>query len=286
MGIHGVWDDVHSEFIWTVRARINKGTWTPLKYGIAGDWLSEDGTDQTPDTVYECVDNLYTYVTNGAGTKVPTPVFVNGIVTASFTKYTKADHPDFFNELTISFNELKNGFSTPHRYLPKIYAKWKRTFISQSPLVSNNALYIHNIDNQTFAFFTVRSSKWYDQIDSTPFIQMILNQSPDVKKDFIAIELNSDSNYTVSKTILEFLTDQHQSFLLNTDIEKDELHDNLWTSPIKNDSSVAADNPLGLNDIDTSSLYGRYLLVKYNFSNEKLFGVYIKTDSRSRLNTT
>lgn len=298
LGIHGVWHDNKNDFVWTVRGRRQIDENNPLKYYFTGDIVSEkvpsafiDSNSVQNSTLF--VANGLTFTRNSVGTPIPHTIGSGNwqILERPSATHTPSSNslrtPYPYNELTISFNELKNGFSTKHSYLPKIMGKWKKSFISPSPV--DNGIYLHDKGN----------GFWYDDIPVNPYIQMILNKEPDVKKDFVAIEINStrdpndESSYFVALTpiFIEFLTDQHSSWLKAADFIGDELHDNLWTSWIKNDVewSENLNNltflPLS-NENDTSNLFGRYLIIKYRLSTEKLFGVFVKIEPRSRLNTT
>jgi len=117
----------------------------------------------------------------------------------------------------------------------------------------------------------------------------VLNDNPNDKKSFNALELNSMLEPNSNGNALDLFTEQHRSYLLASDFEPDELHDIMRASWIKNDATITADNPSGLNDLDTSELFGEYLLLKFYFTPEvynKLFAMTVSYQMRSRMNNT
>ena len=63
---------------------------------------------------------------------------------------------------------------------------------------------------------------------------------------------------------VEYTTEQHASYLVATDFRNKDLN---FDAPIKNDSTVSADNPTGINSIRTSKLWGRWLKTKVYMQN-------------------
>lgn len=264
-GIHAVWNDERKEYIWTVRARrTTNELYNPEKYYNAGQSVYVYETGQIP-TIYIARQNTIQYI-SGTGVVIP---YTDSVY---WLKDTDQAH---YNNYTLAFNELKNGFSTFYSFIPKIYMKWKKGYLSANPFFLN-LLSIHNKGQYAL---------WYQQLQSNPYITMLMNDQPDMKKSFHAIELNSK----FKPLGMEFKTEQHQSHLTQADFDSDELHDIMYSSWIKNDSTVSADNPLGLNDIDTSNLFGEYMEAKFIFeplTYNKLLGTTISYVPRTRLNTT
>jgi len=184
------------------------------------------------------------------------------------------------NQYTLAFSEFKNGFSCYYSFLPLFYARWKKSYQSSSPFIRNH-LYNHNRGQYAF---------WYGGlIVSRPFILAVMNEFPNEKKSFNAIELNSQFKPSSVGNAIEFFTEQHYSYLVNSDFDSDELHDIMRASWIKNDATITTENPNGLNDIDTSELFGEYLLSKFYFTPQELnslFGLTISYQMRSRMNNT
>lgn len=268
-GISGVWNDERKEYIFTVRARkSNMGLYNPNQYYSAGDMVYMYGANQVPD-IYIALQDTRQYNGN--------TVSVWPITDGNY--WRKEDDPKLRNEYTLCFNELKAGFVCNYSFIPKFYAKWKKGYLSSNPFYNGN-MFLHN--RGTYSF-------WYQQLRSNPFIELVLNTDPFLKKSFNAVELNSQDKPNDSGYAMEFFTEQHYSYLRIEDFNSDELHDILYSSWIKNDATISQGNLTGLNDIDTSSLFGEYLLAKYFFKGgvyNKLFGVAINWQPRSRLNNS
>lgn len=234
---------------------------------------------------------LFSTISNGAGDSFEiTGISVNS---QSFTStissaaditdaayWRLVTEPSARNEYTLAFSEYKNGFSCFHSFLPLFYARWKKSFQGSSQFSPSLC---YNFNRGEYA-------SWYDgQLKSTPYIQMVMNANPFDKKSFDAIELNTKFKPNDTGNAMEFLTEQHYSYLVYDDFDSDELHDIMYASWIKNDATITAENPNGLNDIDTSRLFGEYLLAKFIFKQgvyNSLFGATIKFTPRTRLNTT
>lgn len=270
-GIRGVWNDQRKEYIWTIRGfKTNRERFNPRKYYSTGDTVwAYQGLQQTP-TIYKALQD--TFQVQG-GVRV-----VIGVDNEAY--WQVQDAPVNKNAYTLAFSEFKNGFSCYYSFLPLFYAKWKKGYQSSSPYFPLH-LYIHNKGAY---------SRWYGGLlISKPFIMAVLNDNPNDKKSFNALELNSMLDPNSNGRALELWTEQHFSYLESTDFEPDELHDIMRASWIKNDATVTAENPNGLNGIDTSELFGEYLLLKFYFTPEvynKLFAMTVSYQMRSRMNNT
>ena len=270
-GIRGVWNDERKEYIWTIRGfKTNRERFNPRKYYAAGDsvWVYE-GFQQTP-TIYKALQQT-SQVQGG----VPIAVGVDNVA-----YWQLQDSPVNKNAYTLAFSEFKNGFSCYYSFLPLFYAKWKKSYESSSPFIQQN-IYIHNRGAY---------SRWYGGfLISKPFIMAVLNDNPNDKKSYNALELNSLLEPNSNGHALDLFTEQHVSYLDASDFSPDELHDIMRASWIKNDATVTAENPNGLNDVDTSELFGEYLLLKFYFTPEvynKLFAMTVSYQMRSRMNNT
>jgi len=270
-GIRGVWNDERKEYIWTIRGfKTNRERFNPRKYYAAGDsvWVYE-GFQQTPN-IYKALQQ--TSQVQG-GVTVPVPI-------DNVAYWELQDSPVNKNAYTLAFSEFKNGFSCYYSFLPLFYAKWKKSYESSSPFIQQN-IYIHNRGAY---------SRWYGGfLISQPYIMAVMNENPNDKKSFNKLELNSMLAPNSNGRAMEFWTEQHFSYLDAADFDSDELHDIMRASWIKNDATVSAENPSGLNDIDTSELFGEYLLLKFYFTPElynKMFAMTVGYEMRSRMNNT
>jgi hypothetical protein len=234
---------------------------------------------------------VFSTISNGTGDTFDVSnitVFRPAVTTTSSIPQPVTD-PDYWelqtspldrNQYTLAFSEFKNGFSCYYSFLPLFYAKWKKSYESNPAFFPQN-LYIHNRGAY---------SRWYGGfVISKPYIMAVLNDNPNDKKSYNAIELNSLLEPNSNGNAIDFFTEQHISYLLASDFEPDELHDIMRASWIKNDATVTAENPSGLNDLDTSELFGEYLLLKFYFTPEmynKLFAMTVSYQMRSRMNNT
>jgi len=269
-GIRGVWNDERKEYIWTITAyRTNKKRFNPRRYYNSGDSIWNYVSTQSPD-----VFNALRSTKQIIGSTV-----TNSPITDS-SYWELQTSPQTRNEYTLAFSEFKDGFSCFYSFLPLFYAKWLKGYQGSSPYTNY----------EIFNFNRGQYGSWYNgALVANPYLQAVINIEPFLKKSFEAVELNSMLKPNSVGNAMEFLTEQHYSYLVVDDFDSDELHDIMYSSWIKNDATINAENPLGLNDIDNSNLFGEYLLAKFIFKQgeyNKLFGMTIKFTPRTRLNTT
>jgi len=167
-------------------------------------------------------------------------------------------------QFTVVYDEIKNGFVGFHSYYPNIYLPYKNTFFSPNPALAK-ALYIHDRGSE---------STYYGSY-VIPSITGVMNYEPNVSKNFEALQFVTDT-----KPLNVYLTTtNHVSYLDNTDFEKRE---DIWYSNIKNDSTLT-----GLNNGDTSRLWGKWLKVKMTFEassgKQKLINMIVKFRPMARL---
>lgn len=182
---------------------------------------------------------------------------------AIFTfKYTIAGETEY--QFTLVYDEIKNGFVGFHSYWPTIYLKYKNTFWSPN-INDGKYLYLHDKGAESTYYGTYYA----------PTLTAVMNYEPNASKNFEALQLVSDKN----PYRLDFTTSNHISFLTNTDFEQRE---DLWYSPIKNDSTGT-----GVNSNDTSRLWGKWLKMKFSFQTvsgkQKLINFMVKFRMMTRL---
>ena len=164
-------------------------------------------------------------------------------------KYSEAVFTFKYNDgtnkaFTVVYDEIKNGFSSFHSYYPNIYLPYNNGFFSVNP-GAQNTIFIHDGgDNYTFYNIATES-----------YIEVVMNYDSNLPKIFEAIQINSEQIpfSSLNKPIF-FNTKNHISYLDNVDFE---VREDLFYSSIKNDSTGT-----GLNDGDTSRLFGRWLKVR------------------------
>jgi hypothetical protein len=173
---------------------------------------------------------------------------------------------------TVVYDEIKNGFSSFHSYTPNIYLPYNNTFFSPNPS-SQNTLFIHDGgNNYTFYGSAVE-----------PYIEVVMNYDPNLPKIFEAIQVNSDLIPFASVIRpASFTTKQHVSYLENSDFE---AREDYFYSSIKNDSTST-----GLNNGDTSRLFGKWLKMKISLASsvgsQKLLNTIVKFRPSPRLYNT
>lgn len=260
-GIHGVWNDKYAEAIFSFKA-LNPSipSWEVTTYA-AGDYVLI-----SPLTTYVHASGLpYAYKcklnhTASASTKPETGANWQ----TYWTKVTPGTDSFAHTLFTIVYDEIKNGFITFHSYWPDIYLRYKNTFWSPNPLAPEE-MYLHDAGLE---------SEYYDTYYS-PTITAVMNYDPNVSKNFEALQMVTDQQ----PFFVDLTTPNHISYLDETEFEERE---DLWYSPIKNNSAVT-----GLNNGDTSRLWGKWLKVKLSLEasigKQKLINFMVKFRPMARL---
>jgi hypothetical protein len=182
---------------------------------------------------------------------------------AIFTfKYTIAGETEY--KFTLVYDEIKNGFVCFHSYWPDIYLKYKNIFWSPN-VADPKYLFLHDKGAESTYYGTFVA----------PTLTAVMNYEPNASKNFEALQMVTDKN----PYRMDFTTSNHISFLTNTDFEQRE---DLWYSPIKNDSTGT-----GVNSNDTSRLWGKWLKMKFSFQTvsgkQKLINFMVKFRLMARL---
>lgn len=184
---------------------------------------------------------------------------------AIFTfKYNTSD------KFTLVYDEIKNGFICFHSYYPNIFLSYNNTFFSPNPS-SPNTLWLHDSGSECSYYGTA--------VD--PTIQMVMNYEPNATKIFEAIQVSCEkapASLSLARSVF-FNTKNHSSFLDASDLE---LREDFYYSTIKNHEVTP-----GVNDADTSRLWGRWLKIKFNLKNltggQKLINLIAKFRLSPRL---
>lgn len=260
-GIHAVWNDKYAEAIFTFKA-INPSlpSWEVTTYA-AGDYVLI-----SPLTTYVHPSGLpYAYKcklnhTASALTKPETGANWQ----TYWTKITPGTDSFTHTLFTIVYDEIKNGFITFHSYWPDIYLRYRNTFWSPNPLAPEE-MCLHDAGLESEYYST-----YYP-----PTITAVMNYDPNVSKNFEALQMVTDQQ----PFFVDLTTPNHISYLDETEFEERE---DLWYSPIKNNSAVT-----GLNNGDTSRLWGKWLKVKLSLEastgKQKLINFMVKFRPMSRL---
>ena len=260
-GIHGIWNDKYAEAIFSFKAKNPSiPTWEVTTYAV-GDYVFV-----SPLTSYIHASGLpYAYKCKLGHTASTTTKPETGANWQTYwTKITPGTDSFAHTLFTIIYDEIKNGFVTFHSYWPDIYLKYKNVFWSPDPL-NPEKMHLHDAGTE---------SEYYG-IYYAPSITAVMNYEPNISKNFEALQFVTD---TVPFDVF-LTTTNHVSYLEDTDFEKRE---DLWYSPIKNDSTST-----GLNNGDTSRLWGKWLKVKMTLQassgKQKLINFIVKFRAMARL---
>lgn len=269
-GVSAVWNPRYSEAIWVVKARRDMPGWV----------LPDD-----PSTAYDTGAVVYFLNPSSKRTNPSGALWISLIDNnmhmppdpgspSPYWQEIPHTNTDYYNEWTFVFNEKNNSFTNFRSWgSPLLIPAWD-TFLSTDPSQSNRAdIYAHNEGEYC---------RWYSNGDSEIYedghIEMVINRYPSLTKTFEAIMCSCK----IAPFKVEFWTEKHYSYLLESDFEK--IEDGYW-SPIKNDATVTAENPDGRNDIDTENLWGQYLRVKFHFEKgvqQSLKNITIKIQGNNR----
>jgi hypothetical protein len=261
-GVHGIWNDKYSEAIFTFKGyNSNIPFWeTTVSYNV-GEYVYI-----TPIGTYTHSSGLpYFYKCKLAHTAASGNKPETGASWQTYwTKITPGTDSYATNCFTIAYDEQKNGFVSFHSYWPNIYLKYNNIYYSPKP-TDEKYLWLHDVGPE---------SDYYGSYVA-PNITAVMNYDPDLIKNYEAILVNSDK--TPFNT--DFTTKNHISNLDETEFE---LREDLWYSPIKNDTTVTL-----VNNGDTSRLWGYWLKIKMSLEsaggNQKIKNFIIKFRPSPRL---
>ncbi len=227
-----VWDEQYKEMLFTARA------WNhSIQEWVAGNYSAGEIV-QYGTTGFEEVPAFYEAIVQPASA-IPT--------NTSEWSQIPLTNPTYYNLYTICYSEIKNGlsyFTTSH---PKIYASYNNGFLSPSPVSNTGKMYEHN-----------RGVKgiWYDNQTADAYFDAVVNMPKNVDKTFVALWYGAN----IEPYHVDLSTQTYKSYLDKADFRKNP--ESFFTSTIKNDSTVTAQNPTGLNTLRTSRITGNFLIVR------------------------
>ncbi len=186
---------------------------------------------------------------------------------ASWTTYWEQrdpeTYPQYYNMFTVAYDEMKGGYTSLFSFWPNIYGTINDRFYTTRP----------NIQNKVYSHNGGAYNTFYDT-GYNGHITHVVNADPNLSKTYEAVQVVSET----TPNRLDFTTRDHVSYLTSGEFE--ELED-FYYAPVKNDSTGT-----GLNNGDTSRLWGRYMKIKFTFAPnvfQKLFNYIIKFRPNSRL---
>lgn len=239
-GMCAVWNEQHSEYIITSRVRRNLdyGLWDGITEFLVGSIVKYADPTKFNDfdlpgyRLYEAVGTPNFDVTPGSDDDI--------------WKLIELDDTDYYNLFSLVYSEKEDRFKTlltPH---PLLYITYSNTYLTQSPITLG--FYLNDIG---------LPGVWWDDgvnvLEADGYFTPVFNYAPDDMKQLENVQIRS----TQSPFRVEITTENRQTYMTTNDGDfyaADELG---YVAPIKNDSTITIDNPSGLNNIDTDSMYGR-----------------------------
>ena len=259
MGIQGVWDDRNAEAIMTVRGKRVINIWdSSLNYGIG--FITQypaAGVD-----TFGVSGEFYTAIKAGIN-KQPN-------LFPDFWQVIPHTDTNYYNEYSVVFNEFKQKFTAFYTPTPKIYLKWKDTYLSPRPVLASDIqkIYQHNLGLYC---------SWYDdgitKQEEDGYWEGVVNKDPDNTHWYEAIRLSTE----ITPERIDFKTKTQVSFLTNSEFETVEDYSE---SAVKEDSTVS-----GVNDGDTSLMYGKWIKMKLTFKKlvyQRMFDFVMKFRTSAR----
>lgn len=136
-GICGVWSDRYSSFIWTVRASASPTAYdNSTNYGVTIPPTTVSYTPSLYQRNFEQTTEIYECIQQTGG----------GILPTNTDYWRKISHDDgtYYNEYTLTYNEVKNEWETFYSFKPTIYLKWQDGFLTTRPLSNTGRAYEHD----------------------------------------------------------------------------------------------------------------------------------------------
>ena len=272
-GINGVWWDEFMEAVFVIRGQ-RKGI---LRWDGNVSYLNGDVVLVTPGPAnagsFELTDDFYRSKT-GAGN-----VNQNPINNPAFWELIPHSDPAYYNEYCIAFSEWKNGWTQYYPFLPRIMFAFDKTIVSpRSTPNHQNLMYEYN-RGELLTWFKDLTDPANPEQAVDGFIEMPTNYDPNENKDFQAYLFATK----IAPYRVELQTELQKSYLVASDFN---YRKEGYASTIKKDSTVTANNPNGLNDVDgQQQVFGTWLLTKLIFQNrvyQKIYNFIVKISTRDR----
>ena len=260
-GICSVWNNVNKEYIITVRGRKDVPNWESAENYVVGN---EVFYQPTTFSTYEQTGEIYIALQNNTNSNPELNPLDWALVPHT--------NPLYYNEYTLVFSEIQNGFSGFRTFKPKVYSQWTKTYLSANPINNTGEWYEHE-KGEYCRFYESQEERGYDEF--------IVNTPTFTRKLYGVIRMQT----TIAPVRVDFKTQHYQSYLEASDFT---FRDGIYDSPIKYDSTVSADNPSGLNSLETAKLHDDWLKVKLFYDIGELQyinGFVIKFKLKPRLYT-
>lgn len=252
-GIHGVWNDVNKEVIWTVSGMVKlteKGYWNDTVVYNFGDAVSFEGIG------YACA------IENGGWQPNQSPDYWVVIYNDDGT-YTEEFTAIFINSYTLVYSEIQKGGSGFRSFKPNLYGKWKDRYLSYG----NSAMYEHETS------LVPRGSFYGTQYDGLDVYGISARQG--TVEDYGAIRFQTSLEpYKVS-----FETNNNASSLSRGEFK---YREKWYDAPVKFSPAVP---PYSFG----SKLYGNYIKIGLTYNKaekQENRGFILKSKIRTRFSNT
>jgi len=143
-GCHATWDNINMEYIVTIRLAA-KGV-TDREFGDVFQ-KGEIKYSTTEFWGFEQFPIIYKSLIDGNTSTPPNSTW------ETISGYDS----EYFEILTLVWNEKDNKFKTPRTFTPKIYGQWNNTILSSHP-VNNNLIYEHNAPLNEALYYEVETT--------------------------------------------------------------------------------------------------------------------------------
>lgn len=160
------------------------------------------------------------------------------------------NNPEYYSEFTLTFNEVKNEFQPFMAFKPVIYAKLGDGLLVPRPISNTGKMFDLNGGTTWTTWFDDGTTSQTAQ----SFFDAVIN-APEGRKSYIAIRtdcLNRPSR-------IEVRTNQHFTYMDSAEFTQRE--GNEFDVPVMHDATNT-----GLNNGNTSSLYGDYAIIRFIMS--------------------
>ena len=271
-GMHGVWNSLLGEAIWTVRAyREPDYAW----FQTSGNQIAVTFnvgditylTDETNFINFEQTIVLYVVTTQHSSSLGIKPGVTQGW--ENYFSRPSTEDMNYYSIRTISFSEYKNRFNQfQETYHPKIYLPWKDTYLSPRPKDPKSYIYEHNIGDIL---------RWYlynaDVQQEDGYIEVVFNIDQNTTKRYIALICNSE----IPPYKLELTTKSQNTIIQGPEFEQ-QLEQ--FFAPIPN----ALLN--GQTNLDNDFMHGQWIKIKFFYEPgvfQRLTNIVLKFNPMVRL---
>jgi len=142
-GVHGVWNDMKKEAIWTFRGIVKHTTYDGDATYEKNEWV----VAETPTYFgFENVPVLYRSKVDGN--------YQNDLTDTTYWEKYDYYNTESMNFFTLVWSEYENKFKCNFTFQPKIYGEYQNSYLSSHP-TANNLTYEHNQDNNARYYCSV-----------------------------------------------------------------------------------------------------------------------------------